>query len=123
MAFDTEGRCHHGNCSSMRCAEQIEVGDSQSICELQHALGSSSHGAVHSLGCDGQSGAEVVDGVKGGMRRDCRDRAVSFRSAEPLRQNFRDSRLVAFKDVGHLPYEEAPEEFNRELIKFLVATP
>ena len=52
-----------------------------------------------------------------------RDRAVSFRSAEPLRQNFRDSRLVAFKDVGHLPYEEAPEEFNRELIKFLVATP
>jgi pimeloyl-ACP methyl ester carboxylesterase len=52
-----------------------------------------------------------------------RDRAVSFDSAEPLRQNFRDSRLVAFKDVGHLPYEEAPEEFNRELIKFLVATP
>ncbi len=52
-----------------------------------------------------------------------RDRAVSYRSAEPLRQNFRNSRLAAFKDVGHLPYEEAPEEFNRELIKFLVATP
>jgi pimeloyl-ACP methyl ester carboxylesterase len=50
-----------------------------------------------------------------------RDRAVSFRSAGRLRQNFRDSRLVAFKGVGHLPYEEAPEEFNRELIKFLVA--
>jgi pimeloyl-ACP methyl ester carboxylesterase len=52
-----------------------------------------------------------------------RDRAVSFRSAEPLSQNFRDSRLVAFKEVGHLPYEEAPEEFNRELVKFLAAKP
>jgi pimeloyl-ACP methyl ester carboxylesterase len=51
------------------------------------------------------------------------DRAVSFRSAERLRQNFRDSQLVAFKGVGHLPYEEAPEEFNRELIKFLMTTP
>jgi len=50
-----------------------------------------------------------------------RDRAVSFRSAERLRHNFRDSRLVAFKGVGHLPYEEAPEEFNRELINFLIA--
>jgi len=50
-----------------------------------------------------------------------RDRAASFRSAEPLRKNFRESRLVAFKGVGHLPYEEAPEEFNQELIKFLAA--
>lgn len=52
-----------------------------------------------------------------------RDRAVSFRSAEPLRQKFRDGRLVAFKGIGHLPYEEAPEDFNRELIQFLAATP
>ena len=52
-----------------------------------------------------------------------RDRAVSFRSAERLGQNFRDCHLVAFKGVGHLPYEEGPEEFNRELIKFLAATP
>ena len=51
------------------------------------------------------------------------DRAVSFRSAERLRQNFRDSRLVAFKGVGHLPYEEEPEEFNRALIEFLVSRP
>jgi pimeloyl-ACP methyl ester carboxylesterase len=49
-----------------------------------------------------------------------RDRAVSFRSAERLRQNFRDCRLVAFKGVGHLPYEEEPEEFNRALVEFLV---
>ena len=48
-----------------------------------------------------------------------KDRAVLFQSAEPLRQNFRDARLVAFKGVGHLPYEEAPEEFNQALIEFL----
>jgi pimeloyl-ACP methyl ester carboxylesterase len=50
-----------------------------------------------------------------------RDRAVSFRSAETLGQKFRDCRLVAFEGVGHLPYEEAPKEFNRALIQFLAA--
>jgi pimeloyl-ACP methyl ester carboxylesterase len=48
-----------------------------------------------------------------------KDRAVDFRSAEPLRRNFRDARLVTFEGVGHLPYEEAPEDFNRALIDFL----
>ena len=51
-----------------------------------------------------------------------RDRAVSVRSAERLRQNFRDARLVLFQGVGHLPYEEAPEEFNRALIDFLTTS-
>ena len=50
-----------------------------------------------------------------------KDRAVHFSSAQPLRQNFRDARLVAFKGVGHLPYEEAPKDFNRALIDFLAA--
>ena len=48
-----------------------------------------------------------------------KDRAVHFQSAEPLRRNFRDARLVALEGVGHLPYEEAPEEFNRALVDFL----
>ncbi len=48
-----------------------------------------------------------------------KDRAVDYRSAEPLRRNFRDARLVAFEEVGHLPYEEAPEDFNCALIAFL----
>ncbi len=48
-----------------------------------------------------------------------KDRAVDFRSAEPLRRNFRDARLVALEGVGHLPYEEATEEFNRALVGFL----
>lgn len=49
------------------------------------------------------------------------DRAVHFPSAEPLRRNFRDARLVTFKGVGHLPYEEAPEEFNLAVIEFITA--
>jgi pimeloyl-ACP methyl ester carboxylesterase len=48
-----------------------------------------------------------------------RDRAVHFSSAEPLRRNFRDARLVAFDGVGHLPYEEAPQDFNRALVDYL----
>jgi pimeloyl-ACP methyl ester carboxylesterase len=48
-----------------------------------------------------------------------RDRAVDFQSAEPLRRNFRNARLVAFEGVGHLPYEEASEDFNRALVAFL----
>jgi pimeloyl-ACP methyl ester carboxylesterase len=48
-----------------------------------------------------------------------RDRAVHFSSAEPLRRNFRDVRLIAFDGVGHLPYEEAPADFNRALIDYL----
>ncbi len=51
-----------------------------------------------------------------------KDRAVNFRSAEPLRRNFRDARLVAFEGVGHLPYEEAPEDFNRALIAFVTSS-
>jgi len=48
-----------------------------------------------------------------------KDGAVYFESAEPLRHNFRDCRVVAFDGVGHLPYEECPEDFNRALIDFL----
>jgi len=51
-----------------------------------------------------------------------RDRAVHFESAEPLRRNFRDARLVAFEGVGHLPYEEASEEFNHALVDFLTSS-
>jgi pimeloyl-ACP methyl ester carboxylesterase len=48
-----------------------------------------------------------------------KDGAVDFRSSERLRRNFHNARLVAFEGVGHLPYEEAPEEFNRALVEFL----
>ncbi len=52
-----------------------------------------------------------------------KDRAVHFQSAEPLLRNFREARLVALEGVGHLPYEEAPEEFNRALVDFLTGAP
>ena len=52
-----------------------------------------------------------------------RDPAVCASSAEPLRQVFRDCRLRIFPGVGHLPYEEVPEDFNKELICFLADAP
>jgi len=52
-----------------------------------------------------------------------RDRLVFFSSAEPLRRSFRNARLVALEGVGHLPYEESPEEFNRALVEFLHPLP
>jgi pimeloyl-ACP methyl ester carboxylesterase len=48
------------------------------------------------------------------------DPAVYASSAEALAKHFRDSRTIIFPNVGHLPYEECPEEFNRAVIEFLV---
>ncbi|HXM12008.1 MAG TPA: alpha/beta hydrolase [Terriglobales bacterium] len=50
-----------------------------------------------------------------------KDGAVYFQSAEPLQRNFTNAQLVVFEGVGHLPYEEAPEQFNRALVNFLSA--
>lgn len=47
------------------------------------------------------------------------DGAVYPSSAEELRKYFPDSRLILFPGIGHLPYEECPEEFNKVLIEFL----
>ena len=51
-----------------------------------------------------------------------KDPAVYVSSMEPLAQHFAHVQTVVFPGVGHLPYEECPEEFNRELIKFLTHT-
>jgi pimeloyl-ACP methyl ester carboxylesterase len=48
-----------------------------------------------------------------------KDPAVYASSAAPLAKYFPNSRLIIFPGIGHLPYEECPEEFNRELIEFL----
>ena len=48
-----------------------------------------------------------------------KDPAVYATSMEPLARHFRDVQTVVFPGVGHLPYEECPEEFNRALIEFL----
>ena len=48
-----------------------------------------------------------------------KDPAVYARSLEPLARHFPNARVVVFPGIGHLPYEECPEEFNRALIEFL----
>jgi pimeloyl-ACP methyl ester carboxylesterase len=48
-----------------------------------------------------------------------KDRAVYISSMEPLARHFRNVQTVIFPGIGHVPYEERPEEFNRELIDFL----
>ena len=48
-----------------------------------------------------------------------KDPAVYVSSMEPLAKNFANVQTLVFPGVGHLPYEECPEEFNRELIRFL----
>lgn len=48
-----------------------------------------------------------------------KDPAVYVSSMEPLARHFECVEKVVFPGVGHLPYEECPEDFNRELIKFL----
>ncbi len=50
------------------------------------------------------------------------DAAVYVQSAEPLRRHFKQCELVVYPGVGHLPYEETPEQFNDTLIKFLKRT-
>lgn len=47
------------------------------------------------------------------------DPAVYASSAAPLARHFPGSRTVIFDRIGHLPYEECPEDFNRALIEFL----
>jgi pimeloyl-ACP methyl ester carboxylesterase len=47
------------------------------------------------------------------------DTAVFPASAVRLKQYFRDCRLVMFDGVGHLPYEEVPDEFNRAVAEYL----
>jgi haloacetate dehalogenase len=52
-----------------------------------------------------------------------KDPAVYVSSLEPLARYFPNSKSVVFPRTGHLPYEECPDEFNRELIQFLRSTP
>jgi pimeloyl-ACP methyl ester carboxylesterase len=50
-----------------------------------------------------------------------RDGAVELQSGEKLRNHFHDAQLVILPGAGHLPYEEAPEEFNRALVSYLAS--
>jgi len=50
-----------------------------------------------------------------------KDGAVELQSGERLRRHFHDAQMVIIPRVGHLPYEEAPEEFNEALIAYLAS--
>jgi pimeloyl-ACP methyl ester carboxylesterase len=52
-----------------------------------------------------------------------RDGAVDPASAHTLKAQFQNSRLLMLEGVGHLPYEEVPEEFNRAVGLFLSEGP
>ena len=49
-----------------------------------------------------------------------RDKAVFPSSIHQLQSHLKNSALVLMRGVGHLPYEEVPEEFNRILCDFLL---
>jgi pimeloyl-ACP methyl ester carboxylesterase len=47
------------------------------------------------------------------------DRAVAPESAYELAANLENAKLIVMNGIGHMPYEEAPEEFNRLVLDFL----
>ncbi len=48
-----------------------------------------------------------------------RDTAVDPNSAHELARHFHHCQHIEFSGVGHLPYEEVPQEFNAAVIQFL----
>jgi len=49
-----------------------------------------------------------------------RDKAVFPSSIHQLQARLKNSALILMRGVGHLPYEEVPDEFNRILCDFLL---
>jgi pimeloyl-ACP methyl ester carboxylesterase len=49
-----------------------------------------------------------------------RDRAIYPRSAYELQGRWKNSAVIMMKDIGHMPYEEVSEEFNRTVLDFLL---
>lgn len=47
------------------------------------------------------------------------DPAVHAHSAEQLGRHFKKCEVIIYPGVGHLPYEEVPEQFNATLLEFL----
>lgn len=47
------------------------------------------------------------------------DGAVDPRSAEPLQAAFRQCETAVLPGIGHIPFEEAPEVFNRLVLEFI----
>ena len=52
-----------------------------------------------------------------------KDPAVYVSSMDALARYFPNAERIVFSGIGHLPYEECVEEFNRALIEFLTKEP
>jgi pimeloyl-ACP methyl ester carboxylesterase len=50
-----------------------------------------------------------------------RDVAVEPRSADELHRRWDNSEMVMMEGIGHMPYEEVPDEFNRIALDFLLS--
>jgi pimeloyl-ACP methyl ester carboxylesterase len=48
-----------------------------------------------------------------------RDWAVAPESAYELAARLKNAMLIVMDGIGHMPYEEAPEQFNRQVLDFL----
>lgn len=60
-----------------------------------------------------------LQGIRTALMWGTKDPAVYYSSMEPLARHFPKAEQVAFRGVGHLPYEECAAEFNRALLEFL----
>ena len=49
-----------------------------------------------------------------------RDRAVYPLSMYELQHRWRNSAAIMMNNIGHMPYEEVPDEFNRIVLDFLL---
>ena len=48
------------------------------------------------------------------------DREVPLRDGEGLQASIPNSRLIVFRECGHLPHEEYPETFTKVVLEFCV---
>jgi pimeloyl-ACP methyl ester carboxylesterase len=65
-------------------------------------------------------GLSLVESVPALLLWGERDRAVSPSSAQEVHRRWKNSAVALMPRVGHMPYEEAPEEFNRIVLDFLL---
>jgi len=49
-----------------------------------------------------------------------RDRAVDPASAQELHRRWKNSAVLMMHNIGHMPYEESPAEFNQIVLDFLL---
>jgi pimeloyl-ACP methyl ester carboxylesterase len=60
-----------------------------------------------------------LGGIPTSLMWGSQDPAVYFSSMDELARYFPNAEKVVFPGVGHLPYEECPQEFNQALVRFL----